>query len=320
MPNDGSERLLQGSATETTYCNTWCQLKNSLGLTIVGFAALMHKGQPTHCLFTCSPCLLWENEGRHVGELRRISFCKNEAVMRTSGGLFTLSVSVDDDAIEFHPGALNVMAPVPRALVIKRTCMIYQKFEVAQRQDWCRSQTATTTYTVMEDWTMTPQSKRLEHLTGETNSRGIWDELVSYSGTPESAAPATPMHNLPPNLPPQLMTMLQPVDMTKAPHALVISRAAHVSEFSLTKDAIVTEQATFQSAWLPLPAELIPYEIEPLPELRKDHHGNLTTVEEGNKPVNGYILIKFEDCPDRFDASFIVQQILAEFDPEAGTH
>jgi hypothetical protein len=33
----GTGRRLQKSATETSYCNTWCQLKNSLGLTIVGF-------------------------------------------------------------------------------------------------------------------------------------------------------------------------------------------------------------------------------------------------------------------------------------------
>jgi len=35
--------------------------------------------------------------------------------------------------------------------------------------------------------------------------------------------------------------------------------------------------------------------------------------------VNGDILIKYEYCPDGFDASFIVQQVLAESDPEAGT-
>ncbi len=52
------------------------------------------------------------------------------------------------------------------------------------------------------------------------------------------------------------------------------------------------------------------------------HHcaqGNLTTVEEGDEPVNGDILIKYEYCPDGFDASFIVQQVLAESDPETGT-
>lgn len=37
LDRDGTGRRLQKSAAETTYCNTWCQLKNSLGLTIVGF-------------------------------------------------------------------------------------------------------------------------------------------------------------------------------------------------------------------------------------------------------------------------------------------
>jgi hypothetical protein len=231
---------------------------------------------------------MWKNEGRHVKELRRISFCKNKAVVvpnaerpgdENIGQLvhFVGKVSVDDDALEFHPGALNVTAPLPKALVIKRTCMIYQKFEEAQRQvkndRIGAGQTTTTTYTVKEDWTVHPQAERLEHLPGETNSRGIWDELVSHSGTPESAAPSTPMGNVPPTLPPQIAAMLQSVDMTKAPHALAISRAAHVGEFSLTSEAIMTEQATFQSEWLPLPAELVPYEIESLPELRKDRYG-----------------------------------------------
>jgi hypothetical protein len=237
---------------------------------------------------------MWKNEGRHVKELRRIDFCKNEAVVVPNADIpsdenigklvhFVGKVSVDEDAIEFYPGALNVTAPLPKALVIKRTCMIYQKFEQAQSQvkndRIGAGQTTTTTYTVNEDWTMQPQAERLEHLPGETNSRGIWDELVSYSGTPESAAPA----NLSPNMPPQLAALFQQVDLTKAlfqqvdltkaPHALTISRVAHVGEFSLSMDVITTEQTVFQSEWMPLPAELVPYEIEPLPELRKDRYG-----------------------------------------------
>lgn len=231
---------------------------------------------------------MWKNEGRHVTELRRIGFCKNKAVVVPNADIpgdenigqlvhFVGKVSVDDDALEFHPGALNVTAPLPKALVIKRTCMIYQKFEEAQRQvkndRIGAGQTTTTTFTVKEEWTVHPQPERLEHLPGETNSRGIWDQLVSHSCTLESAVLATPMGNVPPNVPPQLAAMLQQVDLTKAPHALAISRAAHVGGFSLPSDAIMTEQATFQSEWLPLPAELVPYEIEPLPELRKDRYG-----------------------------------------------
>ena len=62
------ERLLQEEVV--TRCNFWCQLKNSLGLTIVGLL-----------LICIAPCLMWKNEGRHVTELRRIDFCKNKAVV-----------------------------------------------------------------------------------------------------------------------------------------------------------------------------------------------------------------------------------------------
>lgn len=77
-------------------------------------------------------------------------------------------------------------------------------------------------------------------------------------------------------------------------------------------------QAVFQSNWLPIPADLIPDHIESLPELRKDRYGCLTTVEEGDQPTNGDVMIKFEYIADGFDASFIVQQVLLDIDPEEG--
>jgi hypothetical protein len=69
---------------------------------------------------------------------------------------------------------------------------------------------------------------------------------------------------------------------------------------------------------MPLPAEMVPDELPELPELRKDRYGNLTTVEEGDQPVTGDVMIKYEYVADTFDASFIVQQVLAESDPETG--
>lgn len=309
-----------GSSTTETYCNTWCKLKESLGLTIVGLLLV--------CL---SPCLMWKNEGRHVTELRRIDFCKNEAVVVNNADIpsdentgqlvhFVGKVSVDEDTLELHPGPLNITSPLPKALVIKRTCMIYQKFEEASQQvkndTIGAGQTTTTTFTLKEDWTpMGPQPERLEHL-DETNSRGIWDELVSNSGTPESAAPSP--SNLPPNMPPQMLAMLQQADMTKAPHAISISKSAHVGGFGLTEEVVMNEPAVFQSEWMPLPIEMIPDEIESLPELRKDRYGNITTVEEGDQPVNGDVMIKYEYVADGFDTSFIVQQVLSESDPETG--
>ena len=159
-----------------------------------------------------SPCFMWKNEGRHVKELRRIDFCKNKAIVvpnadmpsdENTGQLvhFVGKVSVDEDGLELYPGPLNISAPLPKALVIKRTCMIYQKFEQASQQvknDVIGAgQTTTTTFTLREDWTPNgPQAERLPHLTEETNSRGIWDELVSNSGQPESAKPSPSPANL----------------------------------------------------------------------------------------------------------------------------
>lgn len=234
---------------------------------------------------------------------------------------FTGKVSVDEDALDLHPGPLNITSPLPKALIIKRTCMIYQKFEQSSQEvkndTLGAGQTTTTTYTVKEDWTpIGPQAERLPHLTDETNSRGIWDELVAHAGTPESAAPSAGA--APPGLPPELAALLQQVDPSKAPHGIAVSRAAHVGGFGIASDLVMAEPATFQSEWMPLPAELVPDDIEALPELRKDRYGNLTTVEEGDLPMNGDVMIKYEYVADGFDASFVVQQVLAESDPETG--
>jgi len=311
------------SAQETTTCNTWCKLKQSLAQTVIGLLLI--------CL---APCLMWKNEGRHVTQLRRIDFCKNKAQVVDTNSVsdehvgelvhFVGKVSVDDEAIDLHQGPLNITSRLSNALVVKRTCMIYQKFEQASRevknQTIGAGQTTTTTFTVREDWTpVGPQAERLEHLPEETNSRGIWDELISSCGTPESAiksAPSGPA--LPPGLPPEMAALLQQVDYNQAPHGMTISSAAHVGGFGLTKDVINSEPQVFQSDWMPVPAELVPDHIEALPELRKDRYGNLTTVEEGNQPQNGDVMVKYEYCADGFDASFIVQQILLDSDPETG--
>ena len=292
------------------------------------------------CAIPHSPCLIWKNEGRHVTELRRIEFCKNKAVVvpnaempsdENTGSLvhFVGKVSVDDVALELHPSPLNVTTPLSKALVMKRTCMIYQKFEQASQQvkndTIGAGQTTTTTYTLREDWTpMGPQAEKMEHLTNEVNTRGIWDELVQHCGVPESAPSASPSPpnmppgGMPPNMPPQLAALLQQADLTKAPHSTAIAKGAHVGGFGLTEDIITTEKAVFQADWLPVPPEMVPDGIEELPELRKDRYGNLTTVEEGDQPTNGDVMIKYEYCSDGFDASFIVQQVMAESDPETG--
>jgi len=317
----GSGRLLQSfESTVTGRCNTWCKLKQSLGLTLVGLLLV--------CL---APCLVWKNEGRHVNELRRIDFCKNKAVVvdntdnvsdENIGQLvhFVGKVSVDGDMLDLNPGPLNIIAPLANALVIKRTCMIYQKFEQASDQveedTFGGGDTTTTSFTIKEDWTPNgPQAERLENLQGETNSRGIWDKLVSNSGTLEFApAPSNSSHNLPP----EMAALLQQVDTTKAPHETSISKSAHVGSFGLTKEIIMAEPGVFQSEWISLPAELVAESIKSLPELRKDHYGNLTTVGKNDQPTNGDVMIKYEYAPDGFDASFIVQQVPMNSDPETG--
>ena len=95
-----------------------------------------------------------------------------------------------------------------------------------------------------------------------------------------------------------------------APHSVAIAKSAHVGGFGLTEDIIKSEPAVFQSEWFPLPVECVPDAIEELPELRKDRYGNLTTVEEGDQPTNGDVMIKYEYCADGFDTSFIVQQVM----------
>lgn len=315
------KRRLQNKVETTERCNTWCMLKQSLLQTIIGLL-----------LICFSPCLMWKNEGRHVKELRRIDFCKNKAVVidnsefptdEDTGELvyFVGQVSVDDDALDLKSGALNISSPLTKALVIKRTCSIYQKFEQAAQQtknDMIGAgQTTTTTYSIKEDWTpMGPQGP-LEHFPNDSNSRGIWDELVREDGASE--APAAPAAlNLPPNLPPEMAALLQQVDLNQSPHCISVSKSAHVGGFGLSRDIIMSEKAVFQSNWMQVPAELIPDHIESLPELRKDRYGNLTTVEEGDQPTNGDVMIKFEYIADGFDASFIVQQVLLDADPEAG--
>ena len=278
---------------------------------------------------TCSPCLMWKNEGRHVNELRKIDFAKNNAVVIDNADLpsddqvgqlvhFTGNVTVDDSAVELSPGsALNITSPLGKALVIKRACMIYQKMEHADQQvknDVVGGgQTTTTTYTVKEDWShMGPGPETLPHLPDEHNSRGVWDELIAASGSEVAEAPAAN------GMPPELAAIMAAADPSKAPNGIAISPAAHVGGFGISKEVVMSHPAVFLAEWTPVPSDYIPDVVEGLPELRKDRYGNLTTVEEGEQPTNGDVMIKYEYAADGFDASFVVEQILLDSDPEKG--
>lgn len=240
---------------------------------------------------------------------------------------FVGEVSVGDTSLELTQGtALNVSAAMSKALVIKRTCLIYQKFEDASRdvkQDRLGGgQTTTTTFTCREDWTpMGPQPERLEHLTEETNSRGIWDDLITAAGGEGEGAAATPAPApaLPPNMPPQMAALLQIVDPSKAPNDIAVSPAAHVGGFGLSKDIVMEEAAVFQAELTPLPADLVPDTVDGCEGLVKRSDGVLSTCAEDGQPQNGDVMIKYEYIADGFDCSFVVEQILAaESDPEVG--
>jgi hypothetical protein len=75
---DGEEELFsslrfgfrrRAQTSESSRANIFQKLGESLGTTIVGC-----------CLIALMPCLIWKNEGRHVNELSRIQYCKNNAV------------------------------------------------------------------------------------------------------------------------------------------------------------------------------------------------------------------------------------------------
>lgn len=272
---------------------------------------------------------MWKNEGRHVTELRKIDFAKNNAVVIDNADLpsddqvgqlvhFTGNVTVDDGTVELSPGsALNITSPLGKALVIKRTCMIFQKMEHAQQETKSDTigggQTTTTTYTVKEDWSPRgPGPETLPHLPDEHNSRGVWDELIAASGSEAGDTAA------PDGVPPELAELFAAANPARAPNGISVSPAAHVGGFGLTKDVIMAHPAVFMAQWTPVPSDYIPDVVEGLPELRKDRYGNLTTVEEGEQPTNGDVMIKYEYAGDGFDASFVVEQILLDADPEKG--
>ena len=167
---------------------------------------------------------------------------------------------------------------------------------------------------------MGPQSEKLPHLTNETNSRGIWDDLVAAAGGDKNENTASAAPNAPPNLPPQLAAMQQMfVDMSKAPNEISVSPAARVGGFGLSKEIITEEPAVFQTEWSPLPPELVPNVVNGCEGLTKGSDGILRTVAEGEQPRNGDVMVKYEYIPDGFDCSFVVEQIRAtESDAENG--
>jgi Transmembrane protein 43 len=352
--DESRHRHLQtGSTSTSTSVNIFTQLRESLGLTIVGIILI--------CLV---PCFIWKNEQRHVMELSRIDFCNKTATTVTNADApstelneklvhFTGTVVAGGEVgLEFGSSSdnndnkddnnhnnrnnnnnnkddkLNVTSPVPKALMLKRTCYIYQKFEDAQQSTEKKlvggGETRTTTYTVREDWTAAgPQPASLEHLKDEHNVRGQWDAIVLACGaggggdTAAAAAAITGDDAAPKGLSPGLlgmMAMLNNVNPTTPPHGYCISPAAHVGGYALSSDVMTTHPHVFATEWLPVPAEFVPDQV-PGVESQFVQAGNVLTDVVNGQPKNGDIKIVYEYVVDGFDCSFIVQQVPAAASP-----
>jgi len=290
------------SSSTSTHVNIFQKLKESLGLAIVGFL-----------LICCAPVFIWKNEGRYVNELKKIDFCKNEAIAVDSGSssegnngqlvYFVGNLSVGEETLDFGPDKLNTFIPLPRAILLKRTCYIYQKMETSQQstnKDFVGGgETRTVTYNVVEDWFPQPGPAQLPHLPNEINNPGIWDSLVSGTGQSGRAAITSPD-----GLPPQFMTMLGMSD--DPPNGFVICNATKVGEFGISRDVIVGNPREFLSELVPVPEDYLPERVAGCDGLRKN--GNILQTFDGTVPQNGDCKVVYEYVKDGFECSFIVQQ------------
>lgn len=321
-------RRTQTSSTSSR-SNIFQKLKESLFQTIIGFL-----------LIVCVPIAIWKNEGRHVDQLSRIEFCKNNAVVvdcNTSsnenvGRLvhFTGSVTVGDSVIDFGPSDkdLNLIEPISGVLLLQRTCYIYQTFEVAQkdvkRDRVGGGETRTTTYTRKDDWTHAGPQNDCPNI-GVTNSRGVWDRLVAATEVSNATANKPPMNdattkhqemamkmakaqNQGASMPLEMARQFGLYDPNKAPQARAISSATRVGEFALSEKAIAGNPAVFTSEYTPVPMEYLPDKIPACDSLRKGSDNTLRTFEEGQEPQNGDIKIVYEYVADGIEASFVVAQ------------
>lgn len=233
---------------------------------------------------------------------------------------FVGEVNVDDAALDFGGpalGGLNVSTPVPRAVVMKRTCYIYQKFEDSanstKRNMVGGGETRTTSYTLREDWTpMGPQPETLQNLPGEMNSRGIWDGLIAAAGPGSGNVDATIAA-----LPEGLAEKMGLFDSNQAPHSEVVSPVAHVGGFGLSRDIVANNPTVFSRALSGVPAAFLPEKVDGCAGLTKGSDNVLRTFPEGQEPQNGDCKVVYEYADDGFECSFVVQQISAKSDIEA---
>jgi Transmembrane protein 43 len=255
--------------------------------------------------------------------------CSNTPSNENVGRLvhFTGNVTVGGSALDLgeKDGPLNVAKPVPNAIVLKRTCFIWQKFEIAtqstQKDRLGGGETRTTTYSLKEDWTALGPQKDCPHL-NEINSRGVWDRILAVTGGAEEATSGPPPpEQMEGNKPFPMMRHLQqgpmPLEMAqllglynpkKPPQAMSVSHAARVGEFFLSEKAIMTNPAVFLSSAAPVPTEYIPDVVPECEHLQKGSDNILRTFPEGSEPQNGDCKVVYEYVPAEFDASFVVAQ------------
>ena len=144
------------------------------------------------------------------------------------------------------------MKPLAGAILIRRVCYIWQKFEVAQRSVQKDAigggETRTVTYTMKEDWTPLGPQKDCLNL-NEKNSRGVWDQLVAGAGgstepvTGPVDSPSTspnPMARAQQggNMPIELAMAMGVFDPNRLPHALQVSSKTRVGDFALSEKII----------------------------------------------------------------------------------
>lgn len=213
---------------------------------------------------------------------------------------------------------------MPNAIVLKRTCYIWQKFETATqstKKDLVGGgETRTTTYNLKEDWTALGPQQDCVHL-NETNSRGLWDQIVAVTGGAEEAMSGPPpvqegaggpsqMMKQPPQgpMPLEMAQILGLYNPKKAPQAMNVSSAARVGEFFLSDKAITSNPAVFLSSATPVPNDYIPEYISGCEDLQKGSDNTLRTFAEGQQPQNGDCKVVYEYISAGFDASFVVAQ------------
>lgn len=223
---------------------------------------------------------------------------------------FTGTMSVGDESLGFGDG-LDVTEPVRKAMLIKRSCYIYQKFErssMSVKKDRIGGgETRTTTHEVVEDWTpQGPQPATLPN-TGETNTRGFWDQLRVAVGT--SSSPQTAKSTLPANMPPEIASQLGLFDASLPPHNFQVSQHARVGEFKLSDSLVVDHPQVFSTDLVAMPNHLIPSSVVGCSSLQKGSDNVLRTFAEGSTPQNGDVKVVYEYAEDGFDCSFVVEQI-----------